>query len=255
MAARYEGLLYPCHQPHVCASTRNPVNVENLFCRCSTSSVLWATSAFMRSPVGARQILQCPLSLLLLPNEPIAAARNAVRLPKQYPMNKNYLRAYMSCPMLPLRACHWLHVADCVNRRLFRSWRFLPALCDRCALVECGRYASGDDHGYEWDMTTDQVPYGKRFLMLRRGDTINFAPSVTTVNLSTDELVIDKNLTVTGPFADRVTVRRSTQCSCVSNFPHHIKHRHRFYLPPHDFKWQCMRGTMAMGEVFAAPAC
>src|SRR5437016_12049853 len=42
------------------------------------------------------------------------------------------------------------------------------------------------------------------------GDTINFAPSVTTVNLSSDELVIDKNLTITGPFADRVTVRRST---------------------------------------------
>ena len=38
------------------------------------------------------------------------------------------------------------------------------------------------------------------------GDTINFAPSVTTVNLTSGELVIDKNLTITGPFAGRVTV-------------------------------------------------
>ena len=42
------------------------------------------------------------------------------------------------------------------------------------------------------------------------GDTINFAPSVTTVNLTSDELLIDKNLTITGPFADHVVVRRST---------------------------------------------
>src|SRR5436190_13723476 len=42
------------------------------------------------------------------------------------------------------------------------------------------------------------------------GDTINFAPNVTTVNLSSDELVIDKNLSITGPFAHRVTVRRNT---------------------------------------------
>ena len=43
------------------------------------------------------------------------------------------------------------------------------------------------------------------------GDTINFAPSVTTVNLTSgEELVIDKNLTITGPGANRLTVQRST---------------------------------------------
>lgn len=42
------------------------------------------------------------------------------------------------------------------------------------------------------------------------GDTINFAPSVTTVNLTSDELVIDKNLTIIGPDANRLTVQRST---------------------------------------------
>ena len=41
-------------------------------------------------------------------------------------------------------------------------------------------------------------------------DTINFAPSVTTVNLTTDELAINKNLTISGPGANRLTVQRST---------------------------------------------
>jgi len=42
------------------------------------------------------------------------------------------------------------------------------------------------------------------------GDTINFAPSVTTVTLTSGELVIDKNLTITGPGANRLTVQRSS---------------------------------------------
>src|SRR5438445_12962384 len=34
------------------------------------------------------------------------------------------------------------------------------------------------------------------------GDTINFAPGLTTVNLTTAELFIDKNLTINGPGAN-----------------------------------------------------
>jgi hypothetical protein len=49
------------------------------------------------------------------------------------------------------------------------------------------------------------------------GDSINFAPSVMTVNLITGELVIDKNLTITGPGADRLTVKRRT------NGPHSFR--------------------------------
>jgi hypothetical protein len=41
-------------------------------------------------------------------------------------------------------------------------------------------------------------------------DAISFAPRVTTVNLTSGELVIDKNVTITGPFAHRVTVQRVT---------------------------------------------
>ena len=59
-------------------------------------------------------------------------------------------------------------------------------------------------------MTADQVHCGKRSLDAAPGDTINFAPNVTTVNLSSDELVINKNLTITGPGAHRLTVQRST---------------------------------------------
>jgi hypothetical protein len=51
------------------------------------------------------------------------------------------------------------------------------------------------------------------------GDTINFAPNVTTVNLSSDELVIDKNLTITGPFAHRVTVQPNPSAFRVFHIP------------------------------------
>jgi hypothetical protein len=47
------------------------------------------------------------------------------------------------------------------------------------------------------------------------GDAINFAPSVTTVTLTSGELVIDKNLTIIGPGANRLTVT-ATQHDFVS---------------------------------------
>jgi hypothetical protein len=125
-------------------------------------------------------------------------------------MNKNYIPAYVSCPMLPLRACHWLHLASCVNRRLFRSWRFYLS-CVIAALLLSAADApaatitvmNGNDHGRGSlrQAIHDASP----------GDTINFAPSVASVNLTTDELVIDKNLTITGPRDNHLTVQRSTQ--------------------------------------------
>ena len=42
------------------------------------------------------------------------------------------------------------------------------------------------------------------------GDTINFAPCLTPITLTSGELVITKNLTITGPGAGRLTVQRST---------------------------------------------
>jgi len=51
------------------------------------------------------------------------------------------------------------------------------------------------------------------------GDTINFAANVTTVNLSSDELVIDKNLTIAGLFAHRVTVRPNVSAFRIFHIP------------------------------------
>ena len=111
--------------------------------------------------------------------------------------------------MLLVRAFHLQRLAIRVNRRVFRCWRFylscviaallLNATSARAATITV---TNGNDSG----------PGSLRQAIVRRspGNTINFAPSVTTINLTSDELVIDKNLTITGPFAERVTVRRST---------------------------------------------
>jgi CSLREA domain-containing protein len=41
------------------------------------------------------------------------------------------------------------------------------------------------------------------------GDTINFAAGIATINLTTDELLIDKSLTIRGPGANLLSVQRS----------------------------------------------
>ena len=124
-------------------------------------------------------------------------------------MNKNYIRADISYSLLVVRACHLQCLATCVNRCVFRCWRFyLPYVIAALLLSATDAPATtitvtnGNDHG----------PGSLRQAILdaSSGDTINFAPNVTTVNLTTGELVIDKNLTITGPRADRLIVRRST---------------------------------------------
>ena len=42
------------------------------------------------------------------------------------------------------------------------------------------------------------------------GDTINFAAGLGTVTLTSGELVIDKDLTISGPGSDNLTIQRST---------------------------------------------
>src|SRR4029453_9680703 len=124
-------------------------------------------------------------------------------------MNKNYISAHILYSRLIVRARRLQHFAACVNRYLSRCWRFrLPWVIAALLLSATDTPAAtitvtnGNDHG----------PGSLRQAILNAapGDTINFAPNVPTVNLKTDELVIDKNLTITGPGADRLTVRRST---------------------------------------------
>src|SRR5438309_7346985 len=57
--------------------------------------------------------------------------------------------------------------------------------------------------------TNDNGPGSLRQAILDTspGNTITFAPSVTTVTLTNGELVIDKNLTITGPGANRLTIQ------------------------------------------------
>ena len=113
-------------------------------------------------------------------------------------------------PNLVMRACHLQHLATCLNRYLFRCWRFYLSCVIGALLLSASdtpaatiTVTNGNDHG--------AGSLRQAILDASSGDTINFAPSVTTVNLTTDELVIDKNLTVIGPHADRVTVQRNTQ--------------------------------------------
>jgi hypothetical protein len=133
-------------------------------------------------------------------------------------MNKNYIPADILYSLLVVRAPRLQRLAACVNRYLSRCWRFrlpwvIAALLLNAANTPAGTITvtNGNDHG----------PGSLRQAILNAspGDIINFVPSVRTVNLTSDELVIDKNLTITGPFAHRVTVRRSTSSFRIFHIP------------------------------------
>jgi nitrous oxidase accessory protein NosD len=68
--------------------------------------------------------------------------------------------------------------------------------------------------------TNDSGPGSLRQAIINAspGDTINFAPSITTVILTSGELVIDKNLTITGPGANRLTVQVNANVISVRVF-------------------------------------
>ena len=125
-------------------------------------------------------------------------------------MNKNYVCADILCSALVVRACHLQRVATFLNRYVFKCWVFyLPCVIGALLLSAAVTSAAtitvtnGNDSGLgslRRAILIDASP----------GDTINFAPSVTTVNLTSDELIINKNLTIIGPGANRLTVQRST---------------------------------------------
>src|SRR5215211_1268247 len=124
-------------------------------------------------------------------------------------MNKNCIPADSSCPMLLVRVCHLQCLATRVNRRVFRCWRLsLPCVIAALLLSATDALAgtltvtNGNDSG--------AGSLRRAINFASPGDTINFAPSVTAVNLTSGELVINKNLTITGPGANQLTVQRST---------------------------------------------
>ena len=133
-------------------------------------------------------------------------------------MNKNYISAHILYSRLIVRARRLQHFAACVNRYLSRCWRFrlpwvIAALLLSAANTPAGTITVTNGH--------DSRPGSLRQAIIDAapGDTINFAPNVTTVNLTSDELVIDKNLTITGPSAHRVTVRRTNSSFRIFHIP------------------------------------
>ena len=95
------------------------------------------------------------------------------------------------------------------NGRLFRCWR-LHLSCVFGALLLSATSAPAVTIAVTNGNDSGSGSLRQAIVGASPGDTINFAPSVTTVTLTSDELLIDKNLTITGPFADCVVVRRST---------------------------------------------
>ena len=121
-------------------------------------------------------------------------------------MNKNYVCADILCSALLVRAFHLQRVATFLNRYVFKCWVFyLPCVIGALLLSATDMLAAtitvtnGNDSGsgsLRHAISFDASP----------GDTINFASSVTIVTLTSGELVIDKDLIITGPGASRLTV-------------------------------------------------
>jgi hypothetical protein len=124
-------------------------------------------------------------------------------------MNKNYVSVDISCSTLVEQACHLQRVVMCLNRHLFKCWRFyLP--CVTAALLLSATDAAAAAITVTNGNDSGAGSLRQAIIGASPGDTINFVPSVTTVTLTSGELVIDKNLTITGPGANRLTVQRST---------------------------------------------
>jgi hypothetical protein len=128
------------------------------------------------------------------------------RYQKNTTMNKKYVCADILCSALVVRACHLQRVATFLNRCAFKCWVFyLPCVIGALLLSATDTpaatitVANGNDSG--------PGSLRQAILSAASGDTITFAPSLTTVTLTSGELVIDKNLTITGPGATRLTVQ------------------------------------------------
>src|SRR5436190_8321993 len=120
-------------------------------------------------------------------------------------MNTSGIPASISCPMLLVRACHLQRVATFLSRLLFKCWGFyLPCVIGALLLSATDVPAATITVTNENDSGSGSLRHA--ILDASSGDTINFAPSVTTVTLTSGELVIDKNLIITGPGASRLTV-------------------------------------------------
>jgi len=113
-------------------------------------------------------------------------------------MIKNYISADISYLILVARACHMQRVVMCLNRHLFKCWRFY-LFCVTSALLLSATNASAATITVTNGNDSGSGSLRQAIIDASPGDTINFDPSFMTVSLTSGELVIDKNLTITGP--------------------------------------------------------
>ena len=124
-------------------------------------------------------------------------------------MNKHSTPSNISCAILVERACDFQRIATYHKGHLLRYWRFYVGSVITALLLSATdtpaatiTVTNGNDSGLG--------SLRRAINFASPGDTINFAPSVTAVDLTSGELVINKNLTITGPGANQLTVQRST---------------------------------------------
>src|SRR6516225_11604335 len=110
-------------------------------------------------------------------------------------MNKKYIPSAISCSMLVVRVRQLQRLAICHSRYSFRYWRvYLPCMIGALVLGTTDAPAAivtvtnGNDSG--------AGSLRQAILSASSGDTVDFAPSVTTVSLTSDQLVINKNLAI-----------------------------------------------------------
>src|SRR4051794_15392395 len=98
-------------------------------------------------------------------------------------MKKNYIPADISRPTLVVRVCHLQRVATCLNRYLFKRWRFyLPCVTAALLLSATDTPAATITVANENDSGPGSLR--QAILSASSGDTINFAPCLTAVTLT-----------------------------------------------------------------------
>ena len=90
----------------------------------------------------------------------------------------------------------------CIGRSFLASVTSALLLCAAAAQANTITVTSASDSG--------AGSLRQAILDASPGDTINFAAGITTINLTSGELLIDKNLTINGPGANLLTVQRSS---------------------------------------------
>jgi hypothetical protein len=122
-------------------------------------------------------------------------------------MKKIYIPFDISSSILFERGYHSECIAPSLNGYSRALCRFLACLISVLLLSATHARAAtitvtnGNDSG--------QGSLRQAILDASSGDTINFAPSLTVINLTSGALVINKNLTITGPAINHLVAQRS----------------------------------------------